>query len=358
MIEDILEFVVENKARLIEKIDKLKTETEEEKIEDKWIKYIPQEKDGINLAAEDGSLNYIEYKGFVLYALAAEAIGHINGELIIEKNVDVDLLHPYRYTEDRIRFYMSTMEKKTALKLLNKHNMDYLLLDGSILGDLIRPAAFEHTPSTKEREYIENTYLEIIRKSLKNKEFSRIISKNFVWEIFEDVKDKPLDSVIYLEYLENLLTIKELLNYENVVVGISKSSRTTNYFPKSRVPDIALFERVCREIGFSKPIKVKLEYIDRYKRRFPIMDKEIREVPLSLFYARFGKNSTVLKFEYVGEPSIEKAKEILDSLQMGIVDGYPYLLRKAHREVMISRRHIEHIAKVLGLYEKTGREML
>jgi len=359
MFDDILEFVAKNKQKLIEKIEKLKKETKEEKVRAHWIPYKPEEKQDVNIAVEDGSYNYIEYKGFVLYALAAEAVGYINENLLIKKCIDVDVLHPYKYTEHRIRFYMSTLEKKVALQILSNNNVDFFLLDGSILGDLIRPAAFEKAPSTNDREFIEKKYLDKIKASLEKKEFSRIISKDFVNEIYSSANlEKPLDSIIYLEYLENLLTVKELLKYEDKVIGISKRSQSTSYFPESRVPDIALFESICRDVGFSKPIPVKLEYIDRYKRRFPIMDKEIREIPLSLFYARFGKNSTVLKFEYVGEPSVDRAKEILDGIAMSTVEGYPYLLRKAHREVVLTQAHIEQIAKILGLYERTGREML
>ncbi|MBD3190508.1 MAG: hypothetical protein GF308_07680 [Candidatus Heimdallarchaeota archaeon] len=358
MIEDILAYTSENKNKLVTKINKLKEEIDPIKVTSPWISYEPREKTSKEVGASDGSYNFIEYKGFVLYILAAKAFTHRNGEIFEEKAVDIDILHPYRYTTNRIQFYMSMLEKKVSLQLLKKNNIDLFLLDGSILGDLIRPAAFERAPKKADKQKVEEQYLAKISQSLQKNEFSRIISKDFIDEIYDKRGVKSIDMIIYLEYLENLLTLKHLLEYENIVVGISKRSQSTTYFPKSHTPDIALFEECCRSAGFSEPKAVKLDYLQNYKRRFPILDQEIREIPISLFYARFTHKSPVLKFEYVGEPSEKRAKEILDSLAMGIVEGYPYLLRKAHREVVITRKNIEQTARVLGIYEKTGREML
>ena len=357
LIEDLFEIVSKNKESLREKISKLMEKIDAEKVKAPWLKYLAKEKN-INHAASDGSANFIEYKGFVLYVIAAKAIGKINDDLIIESNFDIDILHPYRKTADRIRFYMSMFEKKVSLKFLQKHKSELFILDGSILGDLIRPAAYERLPNKVQRKFIIDNYLEIIRKSIESNEFHRLLSKDYTNEIIAKTPKNKIDSVIYLEYLENLLTLKELLQHEDTVIGISKTSRTNNYFRNIHIPDMAIFEEYCRIPGFSKPISVELENLDRYKRRFPILDEEIREIPISLFYARFTKKSPVLKFEYIGEPDKERAKEILDILALGVVEGYPYLLRKAHREVLITRKNIEQIAKILGLYEKTGREML
>ena len=357
LIEDLLEITSKNKKSLKEKISKLMENIDPEKVKEPWLKYIAIE-ENINHAASDGSANFIEYKGFVLYAIAAKAIGKINDDLVIESNFDIDILHPYRKTADRIRFYMSMLEKKVALNFLQKHKTKLFIMDGSILGDLIRPAAYERIPTKVQRKFILDNYLENLRKSIEANEFQKIVSKEYTNEIIAKTVKNKIDSVIYLEYLENILTLKELLQHEEKVIGISKTSRTNNYFRKIRIPDMAVFEEYCRVPGFSKPISVELENIERYKRRFPILNEEIREIPISLFYARFTKKSPVLKFEYIGDPSNERAEEILNILSFGAVEGYPYLLRKAHREVLITRKNIEQIAKILGLFEKTGREIL
>ena len=75
----------------------------------------------------------------------------------------------------------------------------------------------------------------------------------------------------------------------------------------------------------------------------------MREIPITLFYARFGKNHPVLKFEYIGEPDVEYVKEIMNGLAFSIVEGYPYLLKKAHNEAIIRNRDIEQIARILGI---------
>ena len=49
---------------------------------------------------------------------------------------------------------------------------------------------------------------------------------------------------------------------------------------------------------------------------------------------------------------------ILNNLNSISVDGYPYILKKAHDEVVIKQRDMDSIMKELGIFEKTGRDML
>ena len=358
MLDELLVHITRIKKELIEKIRNLQNENHKDNAIAHWIPYNPQKNEECNIASEDGSYNYIEYKGFVLYAVASVGFSFNNKSLTSSKNVDIDILHPYRYTEERLRFYMSILEKNVALKILHENEIDFFLLDGSILGDLIRPAAFERAPSLKEREIIIKDYISEIKSKLTNKEFSYIKSKQYVNEIYKSNLTSSINSIIYLEYLENLLTLKELLSFRDKIIGISKRSQSTSYFENPFYPDIAIFEQFCREPGFSKPMSVEMEFLDNYKRRFPILDQEIREIPLTVFYARFGKNKPVLKFEYVGKPDAEQVKHIMNKLAFSIVEGYPYLLKKAHNKVIIRNKDMAQIANILGIKEKTGREML
>ena len=54
----------------------------------------------------------------------------------------------------------------------------------------------------------------------------------------------------------------------------------------------------------------------------------------------------------------EKIVEILNDLQSISVHGYPHILKRAHDEVKIKTKHLERIARNMGLYDKTGRDML
>jgi len=49
---------------------------------------------------------------------------------------------------------------------------------------------------------------------------------------------------------------------------------------------------------------------------------------------------------------------IISIIKRDAVEGYPYLLKKAHQDVIIRHKDINDLSKILGLYEKTGREML
>ena len=360
MLGDLLEFSTRNKTELLRKLEQMREASGKYKVKRHWIHYTPKSQDGKNIAAEDGSINYVEFKSFVLYAAAGEAVGYIDKSLQIEKNFDIDFLKPYKYTSERLRFYMAILEKKAALRLLHKHKdkIDLLLLDGSIIGDLIRPAAYAYHPTKEIRERINNTYLDELKEQIGRIENTNLVySKRFSSEIYEKFDKHALSAMVYLEYIENFLTILELLKFGDKIVGISKTSRSNNYFHDSDIPDMAIFEKTCRVPGFSTPIKIEL-VDDRYKRVFPILEDVLRTLDISIFYARFRPNTTTLRFEYIGREDKERAKKILDILESNIVEGYPYLLRKAHREVKITDLDMYEIIKSLGVLEKTGREML
>ena len=360
MLGDLLEFATRNREGILKKLEQMNNATTKYKVEEHWNRYTPKTNMQKNIAAEDGSINYVEFKSFVLYAATGEAVGYIDKSLQIEKNFDIDFLKPYKYTSERLRFYMAILEKKAALRLLRRYNdrIDLLLLDGSIIGDLIRPAAYAYHPTKEIREKINEYFLDDLKKQInKIENTEEVYSKRFSSEIYNKFGDHALSAMVYIEYLENFLTILELMKFNNKIVGISKISRSNNYFRGSEMPDMAIFEKTCRVPGFSTPIEVEL-LDDRYKRVFPILENVLRSLKISVFYARFKPNTTTLKFEYVGKEDKERARQILDSLESYITEGYPYLLRKAHREVKITDLDMHEIIKALGVLEKTGREML
>jgi len=354
VLEELVQTLAANKKHLMMRITELREEIDPKKVNYRWVDYDPSVRENAIIGAEDGSYNVNQYQTFCLYAVAAKSF-YYDGALHVFRNTDIDILTPYRHSIDRLRTYMSILEKKAALHVLNSTDAEVFLLDGSILGDLIRPATFDKAPSADVRTDIEQRFLPSITESLSNGEYEQIVSKNYHQELLEE--GHSINSIVYLEYLENILCLREIIQHSSVV-AVSKTSHSINYFTEYNVPDMAIFDLFCRSTGYSEPLKVELGQMERYKRRFPILDKYFRTIDLSLFYGRFGPNVPVLKFEYLGPARKGNAERILDSLSSSVVEGYPYLLKKAHNEVVIKKTHMTQIEKILGIYERTGREIL
>ncbi|MEQ9714165.1 MAG: DNA double-strand break repair nuclease NurA [Candidatus Asgardarchaeum sp.] len=366
MFEKLIEYVVERKNYLLEKLKNMEGTLSEVAPQDFWREYTPKGEIRKPIVAEDGSFNYIEYKKYLIYAVAAEAVAFDGNNLKIVTNYDVDVLIPYKFIRDRVRFYMSILEKKVVLKLLSeKKNFDYVLLDGSIMGDIIRPAAYAHRPNVTIKNKLRDIFFTKIENSLNSEEFSCVYAKTLYDDVIDIIGNEDIEKItaamVYLEYLENLLTLSKLLKSESKIIAVSKRSSGNHYFGRA-IPDMAIFERYNRAAGFSfKPIKVVDIVSKKYKIAFPILESLFRNISISFFYVRFSKNSTVLKFEIVNEDCDEDyIKEILNDLEPYIVNGYPYLLTRAHRDVKITRKEMLEIAKALGIefLETTGREML
>ena len=50
--------------------------------------------------------------------------------------------------------------------------------------------------------------------------------------------------------------------------------------------------------------------------------------------------------------------EILRKINVLSVQGYPYLLNKAHNDVVITDRNIKELLKIAKIYETTNREVM
>jgi NurA-like 5'-3' nuclease len=98
--------------------------------------------------------------------------------------------------------------------------------------------------------------------------------------------------------------------------------------------------------------------LSNIKWRFPILDEEFKKLNFTIFYTRLQERKNVLKFEVPYKIEEDRMIEILENIKYISTDGYPYLLKKAHREAIMRRKDIEHLVKLFGLVERTGREML
>lgn len=288
------------------------------------------------VGAEDGSFNYKGYKSLVLYALNAACV-HYGDRLWIEESSDIDFLYPYRFVRERLSLYMATLEIKTALKHLE--NLELLLLDGSLYTMLVAPREL-FSLDRKRRRDIEG-YLPEIEKS-----GVEIASKRLAGE-----EKLELDEVFYLEYLEYLYSLSALLEKGlDRVVGISKTSSDTK--PGLDIPYMAGFEEVSSREGYSRV------YESHVERRFPLYNEFFHSMVFNRFYARLENNRQILLFEVPREIDIEELRGILARVGYFSIEGYPYLLRKAHSQVVIGNKDIDSFASLIGIKEKTGREYL
>ncbi|MHA1409511.1 MAG: DNA double-strand break repair nuclease NurA [Candidatus Odinarchaeia archaeon] len=357
MLEVLYERCLKKKNKILSKIDEYQQPHDYAK--KMWRETEINESDtNITIAAVDGSSNYRKFKGFVLYALAVESVIFDGGEITTLQEGEVDLLKPYKYARDRLRFYMAILELKMALKTLRTNKVDLLLFDGSILGYLIRPLPAINQQSSESREMIIDKYYPIL-KSKQEKGEVKINCLDVLDQVSNELEDEErTKAIMFLEYLENLLTIADLLKFKDKIIAISKTSQRNDYFKGANTPDISIFEASCKKQGYSRPKWIEVS--KQVKRRFPVaeLDSYFRETLYTIFYGRLADRKNVLKFESPKELTIEEIESALSNIKKISSDGYPYLLKKAHQDVVIQNRDIDMLIKMLGVYAKTGREML
>ncbi|MBF4468588.1 MAG: DNA double-strand break repair nuclease NurA [Methanobrevibacter arboriphilus] len=163
----------------------------------------------------------------------------------------------------------------------------------------------------------------------------------------------------YLENIEKLLALANLLKYKDKIIAISKTSIANDYF-KSNIPDMAIFDKYIdnQVTGYSYPPKYSPDKDNQLKREFPVENEFFKSLIFTIFYVRLEKNKNILKIELPYKANEERIKEIIGIISKDCTDGYPYLLKKAHYDVVIKKNDIEQLSNIIGIYEKSGREML
>lgn len=308
----------------------------------------------IILAAGDGSRNKKKFLSHIFYAISAETLIHQDNELKKEEYSLINIMSHHRFVSDRLRNYMSLLELKTALKSFKCYDIDYYLYDGSILGNLIRPIPLENELNRELKEKIKKFYekkleeeLEKVNVEICTSKFEEDISINF---------ENKIESTVYLENIETLLTISKLLKEPKKIVAISKTSTSKDY--KSEIPDMALFDMNSHKQGFSDPRYVNLSDSKEVKRDFSVKNRFFRGFEFTIFYARLENNKNILKFELPYHAEKEDIISLLSILKSKSTEGYPYLLKRAHDDVKISKMDLERLVKIIGHNGKSGREVV
>lgn len=334
----------------------------------------------VKIAAGDGSYNKKKYLSFNFYAVSAVSFIYQNKLEKIE-SIELDTLSHQSFLEDRLRNIMSVFELKNAIKTINEYDVDYYLDDGSLLGDLIRPFPVENKLSNENKEKIISKFREKLENEIQNNslglsssKFKEEFPELFVVETNEikDKSNKTLDDfsdnnvdgdnqidedslILFLEHIEKLLALSYLLKNERKIVAISKTS-SSNDLLHANVPDMAILDKFSKKAGFSKPY---YKYMStEMKREFPVENEFFRNLVFTVFFARLDDFKNIIKIELPYEADEDEIRKILSDLKRDSVEGYPYLLKKAHNEVVIKNKDIDGLSKIIGFYEKSGREML
>ncbi|MDR0912184.1 MAG: DNA double-strand break repair nuclease NurA [Methanobrevibacter sp.] len=365
MLDSLYLKAIERKDYFLEQIEDL--ETSNLNIKEKWhnvnFKDLSSNlNDNLTIAAGDGSKHEKNFLGYIFYAIAAQSLVYDKNSLEKIESSDIDLIYNRNLASDRIRNYMGIFEVKNAIKTFKTFDIDYYLYDGSILGDLIRPVplvSFIKDDLKSEIIHIGNNDLkELLDERLAKNLDIVAIESNKIFDIdfkCEDPKFTDYKTQIFLEFLENLLSIAKLLEFKWKIVGISKTSKTNDLF-HSRIPDMAILDKFIKTPGYSKPIYKKVS--NEVKHDFYTEDDFFKKQWFTIFFLRLERNKNILKVELPYYADEDKIKQIATILYRDATEGYPYLLKKAHNDVVITDKDMNQLINIIGFKEKSGREML
>ena len=311
--------------------------------------------DKFSIGAGDGSFNKKKFMGYNFYAVAAESLIY-DGELKKIENYDLDLLEHLQYTDELLSYYMSIFELKNAFRAVNELNVDYYLVDGSIYGDLQNPYPRGIELSKKVKEEILEESLDELKRRLNEHNQKVIVSQKLVNHFYKETYvGKKYDYLMFLCSIEKLLVLKDILTNSKNIIAISKSSDNNDIF-KSRIPDLAIFDNYTKKEGISNLIYKDVS--KKIKQSFPVEDDFFNQLTFTIFYLRLADNKNVLKVELPYKASFKEVVNLVGRIKKFSTGGYPFLLKKTHKDVVISNRNMDELLKIMHIHEKSGREML
>ncbi len=382
MLSILYQKSIEKKEEITDFFDNIIEDINLEKVDEKYNKItLTKTRQDKNFAAIDGSFNKKKFMPAYLYTITSQTIiSKKNTDALKESEAgDISTLSTIhdRKIDKILSTYMNILELKSTIDTLKKHpDLDYMLLDGSISGTLLNYHEIEindiitQTLKSYAINYIhhelekDNIILEITTERVKGillSECKKIVEENNLDYDFNDIE---MDIILSLAGFEQLFCLSYLLkNYKEKIICISKTSTTKSLF-NERIPDAAVLEYACDNAGFTNPQEYAsmrpVRYLGNVKRQvdFPVENTSLSNTPYKVFFTKLEDSSNVLKIEIPYLINNDKIVEILDDLQSISVQGYPHILKKAHDEVKIKSKHLERIARNMGLYDKTGRDML
>ncbi len=348
-----------------------------------WYPYAPKKQYKFTIA-EDGSFNKKRYLGFYLYSVAGFAVGFTEDENTVEEfagDIGITVIKKTEVVDSYLKMLMFLLELKALLRLAKKTKPEVLLIDGTLSSRFI--TFFPKTDWFTSEEFegkianLASEYIPILKENLLKEDivaFSpsvkisveekllNILGKGYVRR---DTLEATLSKIAYFEYLLLLHELFYGLEWNPLVLGIAKTSHNTEIFNKS-LPDLKLFYDFVEEMGYSVHRYVNLEEKKwEFSEIFEYLEKSITSdlkfTQIKYFYAKYGNGKHISLIEVYENPERKTPsfEEILDILSFYAVDGYPFLLKKADREVRITGKDLSFLESILDLKrELSGREVL
>ena len=330
----------------------------ESQLEYNWFDRVFNEStDDFSIAAGDGSFNKKKFLTINFCAVGAESIIY-DGEIKKIDDSDIFEIAHVPFLDELLGNYMSIYELKCALRAIEEYDVDYYMFDGSILGDLENAYPRGVELPSKIRDNLDEALLN---------EFERRLDITPYGFVFPQIKDRILADVsfdetyenkedfdLHLASVEKIILLHKILQEKKKIISISKTSSDNDLF-KWNIPDIAILDKFTdKKQGISK-----IEYRRVYKNApFPYFSDFFKQLQFTIFYVRLQDNKNVLKVELPYKASIGEVVKIVERINVMSVQGYPYLLSKAHNDVVITDRNIKELLKIAKIYETTNREML
>ncbi len=308
-----------------------------------------------SIAAGDGSFNIKKFLMFNYCPVSAEALIYDDNLKSIEQSEIFEMEH-VPFIKELIPNYMAIFEFKCCLKAINEYDVDYYLFDGSIFGDLQNhyPKGAKQPADLKEKldGGVLSYFVDKVN-DLSNLDLSFPLIKKQIYAH----PSKELDEVydLYLSSIEKLLVLREVLKSNKKVISISKTSSNNDLF-HSNAPDIGILDQLTQKQGISKIIRKKVE--SNIAVPFPVFDEFFSKLWFTIFYVRLEENKNVLKVELPYWAEDDEVAEIIEIIKRDAAEGYPYLLNKAHNDVVITNKHVDELLKISRIYETTNREQL
>ncbi|WP_457755239.1 DNA double-strand break repair nuclease NurA [Thermovibrio ammonificans] len=364
----LVETVIKRKEKLLKALSFLDDSSKRE-IENIWNEFQIENRETpppYTVAAVDGSRNSVLFAGYVVYAVGdtAALIVNVRKEESWESfSVDVDVLKPDEFSEARLRILMGILEFKELLKASKESNI--LLVDGSILGAILRPTVFNH----ELPQELKSLALELFSREEPELQ-EPICSKSLYGELasspFITNSREYAATAGYLEYLEYLDTLRRLLeSFPGDVVAVSKRSSSSLYRLSPSLSDVALLNAAQLPPGFSDPVDITLDQEKKFQFPDPF-EEAFRGLSFITFFVKLKPGAPVLKVELLtGKRSVllaeekkEVCKKVLELLGYFEIDGYPWPLREVHELVKIKNGDVQELLNILKFQGITGREGL
>ena len=310
-----------------------------------------------SMAAGDGSFNKKKFLKANFCAVDAESVIY-DGEIKKIEDGDIFDISHVSFLDELLSNYMAIYELKCALRAIKKHDVDYYLFDGSILGDLDNAFPRGAKLPSQIRNNLNNDLLNEFEKRLNFQEYGFVFPqiRDLKWGDFLNNEDysKIEEFNLQLASIEKIILLKELLQHRKKIISISKSSSERDLF-KWNIPDIAFLDMFTEKQGLSL-INNEKKVFD--KASFPFFNDFFKGISFTIFYVRLEDYKNVFKVELPYKASKEEVFRIIEKLKAFSVQGYPYLLNMAHNDVVIKDKNINELLKIAKIYETTNREML